>query len=119
MQPLSWAQRLSWMPGAAHRASRKLRLLDDASSVFEPRSANAITPARPPRRGLRPGIEPVSSGRVVMDGADVTHKEPGERDVDGVPELCPQCAHDGRPEYRLSAQDGEREAAEKLAFAAF
>jgi len=27
------------------------------------------------------GLEPVSSGRVVMDGADVTHKEPGERDV--------------------------------------
>ena len=27
------------------------------------------------------GLEPVSSGRVIMDGADVTHKEPGERDV--------------------------------------
>src|SRR5262249_10210512 len=27
------------------------------------------------------GLEPVSSGRVVMDAADVTHKEPGERDV--------------------------------------
>jgi ABC-type sugar transport system ATPase subunit len=27
------------------------------------------------------GLEPVSGGRVVMDGADVTHKEPGERDV--------------------------------------
>ena len=27
------------------------------------------------------GLEPVSGGRVVMDNADVTHKEPGERDV--------------------------------------
>src|SRR5262245_43476949 len=27
------------------------------------------------------GLEPVSSGRVMMDGADMTHKEPGERDV--------------------------------------
>jgi len=27
------------------------------------------------------GLEPVSGGRVLMDGADVTHKEPGERDV--------------------------------------
>ena len=27
------------------------------------------------------GLEPVSSGRVLIDGADVTHKEPGERDV--------------------------------------
>jgi multiple sugar transport system ATP-binding protein len=27
------------------------------------------------------GLEPVSDGRVLMDGADVTHKEPGERDV--------------------------------------
>lgn len=27
------------------------------------------------------GLEPVSGGCVVMDGADVTHKEPGERDV--------------------------------------
>ena len=27
------------------------------------------------------GLEPVSRGRVLMDGADVTHKEPGERDV--------------------------------------
>jgi multiple sugar transport system ATP-binding protein len=27
------------------------------------------------------GLEPVNGGRVLMDGADVTHKEPGERDV--------------------------------------
>ena len=27
------------------------------------------------------GLEPVSGGRVLMDGTDVTHKEPGERDV--------------------------------------
>ena len=27
------------------------------------------------------GLESVSGGRVLMDGADVTHKEPGERDV--------------------------------------
>jgi multiple sugar transport system ATP-binding protein len=27
------------------------------------------------------GLEPVSDGRVLMDGADVTHKAPGERDV--------------------------------------
>src|SRR2546423_7639215 len=27
------------------------------------------------------GLEPVSGGSVLMDGADVTHKEPGERDV--------------------------------------
>jgi multiple sugar transport system ATP-binding protein len=27
------------------------------------------------------GLEPLSGGRVLMDGEDVTHKEPGERDV--------------------------------------
>ncbi|HSH90243.1 MAG TPA: ABC transporter ATP-binding protein, partial [Ramlibacter sp.] len=27
------------------------------------------------------GLEPVDAGRVVMDGTDVTHAQPGERDV--------------------------------------
>jgi ABC-type sugar transport system ATPase subunit len=27
------------------------------------------------------GLEPVSGGRVLMDGADITHNEPGDRDV--------------------------------------
>ena len=43
------------------------------------------------------GLESVSAGRVLMDGVDVTTREPGDaRRRDGVPELCTLSAHDGR-----------------------
>ena len=57
------------------------------------------------------GLEPVNAGRVLMDGADVTDREPGERDVAMVFQSYALYPHmTVRAEHRLSAEDGRHAA---------
>ena len=57
------------------------------------------------------GLESVSAGRVLMDGADVTDQGARRaRRRDGVPELRALPAHDGGAEHRLPAEDGRHRA---------
>ena len=55
------------------------------------------------------GLEDTTSGKIMIDGRDVTDEAPAQAQArDGLPVLRALPAHDGRQEHRLPAEDGRR-----------